>query len=95
MSRLRLSIFRSNKYIYGQVIDDKKGETVVSVSDFSLAEKDSKLKKIEKAREIGKLLAKRALEKKVAEVVFDRGKFRYHGRVRALADGAREGGLKF
>lgn len=96
MKRLKLSVHRSNKYIYGQIIDDE-GKTVLSVSDLSnLGDlSNSKSNKTEKAREVGKLLAKKALEKKISQVIFDRGRFRYHGRVKALAEGAREGGLKF
>ncbi|MFH0864043.1 MAG: 50S ribosomal protein L18 [Candidatus Gottesmanbacteria bacterium] len=95
MTRLRLSVYKSNKHIYSQIIDDKKGETLVSSSDLGGTNKSDGLKKTDRAREIGKNLAKKALEKKIHEVVFNRGKFRYHGRVKALADGAREGGLKF
>ncbi len=95
MKRLRLTVFRSNKHIYGQVIDDEKGETLASVSDLSNLGDLGNLKKTERARKIGKLLAEKALEKKIKEVFFDRGTFRYHGRVKALAEGAREGGLKF
>ena len=87
----RLSVFRSNKYIYGQIIDDEKGTTLLEVS--SLKVKGGKTK-VEKALEVGKEIAKKALEKKIESVVFDRNGYRYHGRVKALADGAREGGLK-
>ena len=95
--RARLSVFRSSKHIYAQVIDDTKGETVVSASSI---EKDmrGRLKtgaNIAAAKEVGKLLAERASAKGVKEVVFDRGGYLYHGRVKALADAAREGGLKF
>lgn len=96
MTRPRLTISRSNKHIYGQIIDDQKGKTLVAASDLSVGRNDrANLTKTEKSREIGKILAKKALEKKVTEVVFDRGKCKYHGRVKALAEGAREGGLKF
>ena len=88
--KTRIYVFRSNKYIYGQVIDPN-GKTILSVSDKDI--KDGT--KVEKAREIGKILAKKALEKKIEKIIFDRGRFRYHGRVKALAEGAREGGLKF
>lgn len=94
MKRLRLSVFRSNKYIYAQIIDDQAGKTLAAVSHRDLKE-GFKGTKTEKAKEIGKILAKKAIEKKVSEVFFDRGKCKYHGRVRALAEGAREGGLKF
>lgn len=87
----RLSIFRSNKYMYGQVVNDEKGVTLASASDMGLKAKT----KVLRAKEAGKLLAKAAHGKKVTHVVFDRGGFRYAGRVRAFAEGAREGGLKF
>ena len=87
----RLSVFRSNRYIYGQIIDDEKGITLLEVS--SLKVKSGKTK-VEKAFEVGKEIAKKALEKKIEAVVFDRNGYRYHGRVKSLADGAREGGLK-
>src|SRR5215472_4807334 len=95
--RARLSVFRSSKHIYAQVIDDRKGETLVSASS---VEKDMRggLKTgadIEAAKAVGKLLAERAASKGITELVFDRGSYRYHGRVKALADAAREGGLKF
>lgn len=91
--RLRLSIFRSNKHIYAQIIDDQKEKTLVSASDFDLKKKD--LKKKEEAFEVGKLLAEKALDKKIKKVVFDKGAYKYHGRVKNLADGARKGGLEF
>ncbi|MGP7983764.1 50S ribosomal protein L18 [Rhodoblastus sp.] len=93
----RLSVFRSSKQIYAQVIDDEKGVTVASASSL---EKDNRgaLKTgadVEAAKTIGKLIAERAVAAGVKEVVFDRGAYMYHGRVKALADGAREGGLQF
>jgi large subunit ribosomal protein L18 len=93
----RLSVFRSLKEIYAQVIDDVDGHTLLSASsiDVELRGKLDGLKKIEQAREIGKAVAERAKGKGIESVVFDRGGFRYTGRVKALADGAREGGLKF
>jgi len=96
-ARVRLSVFRSGKHIYAQVIDDRKGETVASASSL---EKDMRgsLKtgaNIEAAKAVGKRLAERASAKGVTAVVFDRGGYLYHGRVKALADAAREGGLKF
>ena len=94
MKRLRLSVFRSNKYIYAQVIDDQTGKTLAAVSGHDLKE-DFKGTKTAKAKELGKILAKKALAKKASEVFFDRGKCKYHGRVKALAEGAREGCLKF
>jgi large subunit ribosomal protein L18 len=92
--RPRLSVFRSNKDIYVQVIDDSAGTTVVAASsrEKGVAQKGTK---IEKSKSVGVEVAKRALEKGVSQVVFDRGGYLYHGRVKALADGAREGGLKF
>jgi large subunit ribosomal protein L18 len=96
-SRPRLSVFRSSKHIYAQVIDDHAGSTVASASSM---EKDLRgsLKTgadIGAAKAVGKLLAERAAAKGVKEVVFDRGGYLYHGRVKALADAAREGGLSF
>ncbi len=95
---MRLRVFRSNKHIYGQLIDET-GKTVVSLSDFQPKadppQVESDLVKTEKAKRVGFALAKKALELKIETVVFDRSKFRYHGRVKALAEGAREGGLKF
>lgn len=89
----RLSVFRSNANIYAQVIDDKNKKTVVGVSEKHLSEKQ--IGKTAKAKEVGKLIAKQALAKKIKKVVFDRGQYAYHGRVKALAEGAREGGLEF
>ena len=95
--RVRLSVFRSSKHIYAQVIDDRKGETVASASSL---EKDMRgnLKtgaNIDAAKAVGKLVAERATQKGVKNVVFDRGSYLYHGRIKALADAAREGGLQF
>jgi len=90
----RLSVFRSNHYIYAQIIDDGKGETIVGVSEKELSQKE-KVKKTDKSKELGRLIAKKALTKKIKEIVFDRGSYKYHGRVKAVAEGAREGGLKF
>jgi large subunit ribosomal protein L18 len=93
----RLSVFRSVNEIYAQVIDDMEGNTLVSASsiDNELRGKLNGLKKIEQARLVGKAVAQRAKDKGIEMVVFDRGGFRYTGRVKALADGAREGGLDF
>ena len=93
----RLSVFRSVSEIYAQVIDDMEGNTLVSASsiDNELRGKMNGLKKIEQARLVGKAVAQRAKDKGIEMVVFDRGGFRYTGRVKALADGAREGGLDF
>jgi large subunit ribosomal protein L18 len=93
--RPRLSVFRSAKHIYAQLIDDKENKTLISASDLELEKSKMKLKKIEKAREVGKLIAKKAKNLKIEKVVFDRGGYKYHGRIKALAEGAREGGLRF
>lgn len=95
--RPRLSVFRSEKHIYAQIIDDTKGITLASAStvDKMLRDKLKKTWNVEAAKEVGKLLAERALAKGITQVVFDRGGFKYHGRVKALADAAREAGLKF
>lgn len=90
--RPRLSVFRSNQAIYAQVIDDTKGHTVVSASSQELGKKGSS---IEVAKEVGKKVAEKAQEKGVQTIVFDRNGYLYHGKVKALADGAREAGLKF
>jgi len=87
----RLSVFRSNKHIFLQLIDDKSGKTLVSESDLKLKKKATKT---EIAKEVGKLLAEAAKEKKIKKAVFDKGGYKYHGRVKAAAEGAREGGLK-
>ena len=92
-NRPRLSVFRSNKGMYIQLIDDLNGKTLVSANTKEL--KDSKNKKIEISFKLGKLLAEKALKKNISKVVFDRGGYKYHGRVKAVADGAREGGLIF
>ncbi|MDE1874564.1 MAG: 50S ribosomal protein L18 [Patescibacteria group bacterium] len=93
----RLAVFRSNRYMYAQLIDDESGKTLASAS--SLAAKAGKAKKggkkLDVARGVGKAIAEKAVGLKIKSVVFDRGGFGYKGRVRALADGAREGGLKF
>ncbi len=95
--RPRLNVYRSLSQIYAQIIDDVAGHTLVSAStiDKELREKVKGLKKTEQARLVGKALAERALSRGIEQVVFDRGGFRYIGRVQALAEGAREGGLKF
>ena len=89
----RLSVFRSNAYIYGQLIDDSIGETLVGLGEKHV--KDVEGTKVQKAKAIGIALAKLATEKKIKKVVFDRGNYKYHGRVKELAEGAREGGLVF
>ncbi len=96
--RPRLSVFRSNKHIYCQLIDDLEGRTLLSASSLELRNPkvDKKFtRKVAIAFEVGKLIAKKALKKGIKKVVFDRGCYKYHGRVKALAEGAREGGLKF
>ena len=93
--RARLTVFRSSKHIYAQVIDDGKGSTVAAASSL---EKDMRSKtgaNVDAAKAVGKLVAQRAIEKGVKSVVFDRGGYLYHGRVKALADAARESGLSF
>ena len=92
--RPRLDVFRSNSHIYAQLIDDVKGVTLAAAGS---NEKDFGISggNCEGARKVGKLIAERAKDKKISEVVFDRGGYIYHGRVKELAEGAREGGLKF
>jgi large subunit ribosomal protein L18 len=89
--RPRLVVFRSGRFIYGQIVD-LEGKTILTVSDRKIKEPKSRL---ERAREVGKLLAKQTLKKKIKQVAFDRRGYKYHGRVKALAEGAREGGLEF
>ena len=110
-SRPRVSVYRSSKHLYVQIIDDVKGETLVSVSDLELKKKTdgkkvqkksqskdtevSGVSKTDLARTVGELLAKKAEKKKIKKIVFDRGGYKYHGRVKAVAEGARKGGLVF
>jgi len=89
--RPRLNVFRSNKQIYAQVIDDVNSVTIASASSLKLEHGGN----LEGAKEVGKLVAERAIEKGVKKVIFDRGGYLYHGRVKALADAAREAGLEF
>ncbi len=91
----RLSVFRSNKFIYAQVINDLDGVTLAAASTLSKEIADKKLTKTEMAKEVGKLVAEKCKEAGVELVVFDRGGYLYHGRIKSLAEGAREGGLKF
>ncbi len=117
----RFCVFRSAKHIYGQLIDDEQGKTILNVNDLNVKKspavakvsakvvagksegkeksKDEKTikmtNKVELAFRVGKLIAEKAIENKIVKVVFDRGGYKYHGRVKALAEGAREGGLKF
>ena len=90
----RLSVFRSNKSIYAQVIDDVKGVTIVAASSRESGV-DVKTNKVSQATSVGRILAEKAKAAGITSVVFDRGGYLYHGRVKALADGAREGGLQF
>ena len=95
--RARLSIFRSSKHIYAQIIDDEKGQTLAAASSVEKEMRGS-IKTgadVGAAKAVGKLVAERALGKGITDVIFDRGGYRYHGRVKALAEAAREGGLKF
>jgi len=94
--RPRLCVRRSLKHIYAQIIDDVQGETLVAASSLSKSFPDKNDKgKIWKSVEVGKLIAEKALDKNIKEVVFDRSGYKYHGRVKAVAEGARKGGLKF
>lgn len=92
--RPRLAVYRSNKYIYAQVIDDEVGHTVAAASSQEPGMRSKSLT-VETAAEVGRLLAERARSAGVSSVVFDRGGYRYHGRVKALAEAARDGGLEF
>lgn len=93
--RPRLCVFRSNKHFYAQIIDDTKGYTICSASTLELKDKIKKTWSQEAAKEVGKLIAQKALEKGIKKVVFDRRFYKYHGKVKACAEGAREGGLEF
>lgn len=95
--RLRLSVYRSLNHIYAQIIDDLKGHTLVSASslDKKFKDKESHKGNIETAKQVGEIMAKRAVEKGIKKVVFDRSGYLYHGRIKALADAAREAGLEF
>jgi large subunit ribosomal protein L18 len=93
VDRPRLTVFRSNKYIYGQIIDDTKGNTLVAVSSETKNMHKGK-KKVDAAFEVGKLIAEKAKKNKVKKVVFDRNGYRFHGRVKSFVEGAREGGLE-
>jgi len=89
--RPRISVFRSNKSLFAQIIDDQKGETLVSVSEKEIS--DKKATKSQRAKLLGELLAKKAAKKKIERVIFDRSSYKYHGRVKAFAEGAKEKGL--
>ncbi len=93
--RPRLSVFRSNKEIYAQIIDDSCGKTITAASTMEKAFAGAKVTKIEKSKIVGQMIAERALEAGITAVVFDRNGYLYHGRVKSLAEAAREGGLKF
>ena len=93
--RPRLAVFRSSKHVYVQAIDDVAGRTIASASTVEAAQRSGPTATVDAARAVGKLVAERAKAAGVSNVVFDRGGFRYHGRVAAVADGAREGGLEF
>ncbi len=88
----RLTVFRSLSHIYAQAIDDVKGATIVAASDKELT---SKSNKVEKALALGEVLGKKLADKKINEIIFDRGAYKYHGRVKSLADGLRKAGIKF
>ena len=99
--RPRLCVFKSSKHIYAQLIDDEKGKTIVSASDLEL-KKETKSKTggktdegMKKAQEVGKIIAEKAVKNKIKKVTFDRGPYRYHGKIKALAEEARKGGLVF
>ena len=94
-SRPRLSVFRSNNEIYAQLIDDASGKTLMASSSTEKTVSKAKSSKVEKAKSVGAAIAKKAVEKGIKDVVFDRNGFLYHGRIKALADSARENGLKF
>ncbi|KKS08310.1 MAG: 50S ribosomal protein L18 [Parcubacteria group bacterium GW2011_GWB1_41_4] len=94
--RLRLSVFRSDKHIFAQLINDEDGTTILAVSDKNLVSKETKGQtKSDKSFAVGKLLAEKAREKDVKKIVFDRGSYVYAGRVKKIAEGARDGGLEF
>ncbi|NOX36129.1 MAG: 50S ribosomal protein L18 [Calditrichaeota bacterium] len=96
--RPRLVVYRSLKYIYGQIVDDTQQKTLFGASNLSKEIRDEVKKaksKIEASRIVGQYIAKKALEKNIKKIVFDRNGYKYHGRVKALAEGAREGGLEF
>ena len=93
-ARPRLNVFRSLEHIYAQIIDDEAGHTLAAASSTEKSVRDLKGKKSAEATAIGKLIAQRAVEKQIKKVVFDRAGYRYHGRIKAVAEGAREGGVE-
>lgn len=94
-ARPRLSVFKSNQHIYAQLIEDEKGKTLAMASDLEIKDDKKKIKKTEIAKKVGQIIAKKGLDKKIKKVVFDRSGYKYHGRIKAVAEGAREGGLEF
>jgi len=95
INRPRLSVFRSNSYTYAQLIDDEKGETLVGASTRELTTDNQQLTtKQKQAEQLGELVAKKAAEKGIKKAIFDRGSYKYHGRVKAVAEGVRKGGLQ-
>ena len=94
-SRLRLCVHRSSKHIYGQIIDNETGKTLLGISSKDVEAKKEDKGKIDISFRTGEVLAQKVLEKKIDMIVFDRSGYKYHGRVKALAEGARKGGLKF
>ncbi len=95
VNRYRISVSKSLKNIFAQIIDDKKKKTLVSASSIEKEVKKNKIKKVEKSTLIGEILAKRAKEKNINDVYFDRGEYKYHGRIKAFAETLRKNGLKF
>lgn len=89
--RSRVTVFRSNKYISAQVVDDNNAKTLITITEKELKEKGTK---VEKAKKLGELMAKKITAKKIKKIVFDRGSYAYHGRVKAFAEGLREGGIE-
>ena len=94
-SNPRLSVFRSNSGIFAQLVDDKTGKTILAAGSDDKSIKDTKVTKVEQATLVGKLIASKAISSGISTVVFDRNGYLYHGRIKSLAEGAREGGLKF
>ena len=95
LSRLRLCVHRSSRHIYGQIIDNATGKTLIGISSKDIEGKKEDKGKMDISFRTGEAIAKKALEKKIDMIVFDRSGYKYHGRVKALAEGARKGGLKF
>lgn len=93
-TRPRITVYRSSEHIYVQLIDDQKGKTLINLSEKNLSASKEKITKSQKAALLGSLLAQKSKELKITAAVFDRNGYKYHGRIKALADGAKEGGLK-